>query len=108
MGKKSKKKRGAGAEAGDSNTLSEKVTELKELRGAQKGLGGRMEDFPEIVAQVQTLCSAHLPELIKLLGALPTPGEAVAAAAEDAGGGSGCGPIDVGGGAKDRFDPYGK
>ena len=37
MGKKSKKKRGAGAEAGDSNTLSEKVTELKELRGAQKG-----------------------------------------------------------------------
>ena len=108
MGKKSKKKRGAGAEAGDSNTLSEKVTELKELRGAQKGLGGWMEDFPEIVAQVQTMCSAHLPELIKMLGAQPTPGEAVAAAAEGAGGGSGCGPIDVGGGGKDRFDPYGK
>ena len=55
MGKKSKKKRGAGAEVGDSNTLSEKVTELKELRGAQKGLGVRMEDLPKIVAQMQTI-----------------------------------------------------
>ena len=104
MGKKSKKKRGAGAEAGDSNTLSEKVTELKELRGAQKGLGVRMEDLPKIVAQMQTL----LPELVNMLGAQPTPGEAVAAAADGAGVGSGFGPVDVGGGGKDRFDPYGK
>ena len=32
MGKKGKKKRGVGAEADDNSTLSEMVTELKELR----------------------------------------------------------------------------
>ena len=72
--------------------------------GAQKGLGVRMEDLPKIVAQMQTL----LPELVNMLGAQPTPGEAVAAAADGAGVGAGFGPVEVGGGGKDRFDPYGK
>ena len=71
--------------------------------GAPKGLSVELEDLPKIVAQMQAL----LPALVTMLGA-PNPGAAVEVAAEGAGVGSGFGPAELGGGGKDRYDPYGK